>query len=613
MLKTFPQNCVKPTGWMKRQLEIQAKGLSGNLDKIWPDIRDSAWIGGDREGWERVPYWLDGFIPLAYLLDDADLKERAHKYLDAIVERQQPDGWICPCEEEKRVKYDIWSAFLIGKVFSTYCELTGDAKVEEALYRSMKCLYDLLESKTIALFQWGKFRWFEALIPLLYLYERRKEDWMMKMAELLKEQGADYPSFTETWKRPLNVWTLHTHIVNIAMMFKYEALYCHFTGKPHPHTEEKLWDLLREYNGTAVGTLTGDECLSGVGPTHGTELCSVVELMYSFELLYAITGKSIWAERLEEIAFNALPATLSDDMWTHQYDQISNQTACFRIPGPKKFYRTNGNDSNVFGLEPHFGCCTSNFSQGWPKLCMNAYLRSDKGVVCPVILPAQLHTQIKGADVSIACQTDYPFRFEASYTVKVSKPVKFALKIRLPRWAKAVYLNGERLTKRDHLTLDKTFTGEERFELRFEDTPRLVSRPKGLKVARYGALHFSIPLKITKSNMLEYVDKDVERKFPYCDYEWFTEEEWRYGFASKELTAQEQKGDEIPFSSQAPSLTLKAQVAPISWDYADGYEHLPESYPNSNRALGPQKEITLVPYGCSKLRMTEIPLTKKGK
>ena len=57
---------IKPQGWLKRQLEIQAEGLSGNLHKIWPDIRDSAWIGGDREGWERVPYWLDGFIPLAF-------------------------------------------------------------------------------------------------------------------------------------------------------------------------------------------------------------------------------------------------------------------------------------------------------------------------------------------------------------------------------------------------------------------------------------------------------------------------------------------------------------------------------------------------------------------
>ena len=38
----------------------QARGLSGHLDQIWPDVRDSAWLGGDRDGWERLPYWLDG-------------------------------------------------------------------------------------------------------------------------------------------------------------------------------------------------------------------------------------------------------------------------------------------------------------------------------------------------------------------------------------------------------------------------------------------------------------------------------------------------------------------------------------------------------------------------
>jgi hypothetical protein len=74
MLHLFPANELKPTGWLHRQLRIQADGLSGNLDKIWPDVRDSAWIGGDRDGWERVPYWLDGFIPLSWLLDDEDMK-----------------------------------------------------------------------------------------------------------------------------------------------------------------------------------------------------------------------------------------------------------------------------------------------------------------------------------------------------------------------------------------------------------------------------------------------------------------------------------------------------------------------------------------------------------
>ena len=90
---------IRPEGWLLNQLRIQANGLSGNLDKFWPDIKDSQWIGGNAEGWERLPYWLDGFIPLAWLLDDEEMKARACRYMDLIISNQAPDGWICPEKE----------------------------------------------------------------------------------------------------------------------------------------------------------------------------------------------------------------------------------------------------------------------------------------------------------------------------------------------------------------------------------------------------------------------------------------------------------------------------------------------------------------------------------
>ena len=111
--KLYTSQEIKPAGWLRRQLEIQAESLSGNLDKIWPDIRDSAWIGGTAEGWERVPYWLDGFIPLAYLLENEDMIARAKRYIDCIVDSQKPDGWLCPCSDEARATYDTWGVQLI--------------------------------------------------------------------------------------------------------------------------------------------------------------------------------------------------------------------------------------------------------------------------------------------------------------------------------------------------------------------------------------------------------------------------------------------------------------------------------------------------------------------
>ena len=102
----LPLDAIVPAGWYKRQLEIQAAGLSGHLDELWPDIYDSQWLGGSSEGWERLPYWLDGFIPLAALLRDEPLLARARKYIDAILAHQQEDGWLCPTrtqEERERM------------------------------------------------------------------------------------------------------------------------------------------------------------------------------------------------------------------------------------------------------------------------------------------------------------------------------------------------------------------------------------------------------------------------------------------------------------------------------------------------------------------------------
>ena len=96
LLRFFSKGEIEPQGWLKRQLRIQADGLSGHLDKTWPDVSDSRWIGGNRDGWERVPYWLDGFVPLAYLLQDEDLIARAKYYIDSILARQCEDGWLCP-------------------------------------------------------------------------------------------------------------------------------------------------------------------------------------------------------------------------------------------------------------------------------------------------------------------------------------------------------------------------------------------------------------------------------------------------------------------------------------------------------------------------------------
>ena len=589
---------IKPTGWLRRQLEIQAKGLSGNLDKIWPDVRDSAWIGGDRDGWERVPYWLDGFIPLAYLLENEDMIARAKRYIDAILAQQCEDGWICPCTTEARPTYDSWAVQLISKVLTVYYDCSGDERIPGVVYRVLKNYYELLKNGTIHLFDWGKFRWFEACIAIQFTYERYGEEWLKDLVRILKAQGADYSQFTDLWKRPLNRWRFETHIVNLCMMLKSEAVSAPLLGAPYTDRAEQLRTILDTYNGTVYESFTGDECLSGLSPIQGTELCAIVEQMYSYAHLFAATGESKWTERLEVLAFNALSATISEDMWTHQYDQQSNQIACIRFPG-RSLFRTNSEDAHLFGLEPSFGCCTANFNQGWPKFTLNAFMHSGDTVVNAMMIPTELNWR----GIRIRLDTDYPFRNQAHYAIETE--TEFSFCIRIPSFAVNLTVNGE-----NRETEDLVFSiqpGRTEITLSFESPARFVPRPHDLTAVKAGSLLFSLPIAYEKK-MLEYERNGVERKFPYCDYELHPTSDWNYGYCGGSLEVNRNAVGAIPFSSENPPVTVRTRVQKIDWGYADGYDTVCDKVPQSREPISEPEEIILHPYGCAKLRMTELPI-----
>ncbi|MBR3835272.1 MAG: hypothetical protein IKJ69_00600 [Clostridia bacterium] len=189
--KQYTTKELKPTGWLKNQLAVQANGLSGNLDKMWPSVKDSSWIGGNDDGWERVPYWLDGFIPLAFQLENEDMIGRAKRYINAILDGQQEDGWIAPCPKEARNGYDVWAVFLICKVLVLYADCSGEEeKIHKAVYVALKNLDRHIEGSV--LFNWAAARWFECLIPIHWIYQRQPEDWMLDLVQKLQVQGIDY-------------------------------------------------------------------------------------------------------------------------------------------------------------------------------------------------------------------------------------------------------------------------------------------------------------------------------------------------------------------------------------------------------------------------------------
>lgn len=606
-LKRIPYTTreIHPAGWLKRQLEIQAEGLSGHLDEIWPDIRDSRWIGGDKEGWERVPYWLDGFIPLAWLLDREDLKARARRYIDAILDGQKEDGWICPCEDEERGGYDVWAAFLIGKVLVVYHDCTGDPRIEGAVAGILQSLDRHIDGRT--LFNWGQARWFECLIPLFWLYERRPEPWLLKLAHKLRLQGFNYRELFEDWQfeKPdeKGRWTYLTHVVNLAMCLKAEALYSRITGRDANGFTKKAIGLLQRDHGMPTGHFTGDECLSGTSPIQGSELCSVVEAMYSCQHLISVTSDSFWGDLLERLAYNALPAATSPDMWTHQYDQMTNQPQCNYLSKERNPFRTNSGESHLFGLEPNFGCCTANFSQGWPKFALSVFMKAEDGVAVTAIAPAVLETEMDGAPVRVEVETEYPFKDQYRVKVTAEKPAEFALYLRIPEFVSEAQVDGMDAEPGKEYRLFRRWEREQEVTVRFSMEPKMSRRPSGMYVLNRGPLLFSLPVA-ERWQREEFTRDGVERRFPWCDYQIFPASKWNYAFAGQDWEPEFGQIGEYPFSPQQAGISLLGDLAEIQWGMEDG---LLEEVPDG-KVLAPPQRMRLIPYGCTNLRMTELPL-----
>ena len=154
----LPLGTVKPTGWLKQQLRIQADGLSGHLDEFWPDVgSNSAWLGGTGEGWERGPYYLDGLLPLAYLLDDPVLVAKARKWVDWTLDHQRPDGDIGPEKNFGKDNDDWWPKMVMLKALTQYQEVTGDPRVIPVLERYFA--YQAAQLAANPLHEWAQYRW----------------------------------------------------------------------------------------------------------------------------------------------------------------------------------------------------------------------------------------------------------------------------------------------------------------------------------------------------------------------------------------------------------------------------------------------------------------------
>lgn len=619
-LRMLPLGEVRPSGWLLRQLRIQADGMGGHLDEFWPDVGpNSGWLGGTGESWERGPYFLDGLLPLAYLLDDDVLKAKALRFVEWTLTHQAPDGMIGPASNS-----DWWPRMVMVKCLAQYYEVSQDRRVLDVLTHYFH--HQLASLPARPLVSWGKYRWQDQAIIVEWLYDRTHDPRLLELCALLKQQGFDWTgSFANfTLTQPVTREVLHdtghgfaredlamqAHGVNNGQALKTAAAQYRLSGDPAEKSNyDRQAKVLDTYHGMPNGMFSCDEHLAGLNPSHGTELCTVVETMFSMEFALSAFGDPLIADRIEKIAFNALPGTFTDDMWAHQYDQQSNQV---QVGMNSKPWTTNGPESNLYGLEPHFGCCTANFHQGWPKFTGSLWMGTeDGGLVATMYSPCEVRTALHGTPVHLVEETDYPFRGAIAITVTPARPLTFPLSVRIPAWAQGatVRVNGTAVQSEvrpgSFARIERNWLPGDRVEVSLPMLPR-VSRWFNRSVAlERGPLVFSL-------SPGESWVKLRDRGFT-ADWQVFPLGPWNYGLMVDEgtaarLTVTERPVGARPFT-QGSGVEVKVRGRRLlAWRSEDGVAAAPPIEPVFSAEI--EEDLTLVPYAAAKLRITAFPQLK---
>lgn len=603
----LPLGSVKAEGWLLEQLRLQKEGLTGHAEELadWlPALQDSAWTGGAGEDWEKGPYYVKGLVPLAYTLNDEGLKKKAQRWVDGIIASQTADGFFGPPKN-----LDWWPRMVVTYILRDYQEATGDPRVIPFLEKYYRYMAENLPKRPLV--KWGKARAADEIDTIIWLYNRTGEAYLLQVAQLLQKQAFDWVAVFESGAFMTNDMLSHT--VNVSQALKAPGISYMLSGDD---SDRKAYhagsDHLKHQHDIGIGVVSGTEHLAGRSPNQGAETCATVESMLSAETLIRIFGEASVGDELEKMAFNALPAALSDNIHQHVYYTVPNLPVA-RVG--EVGYWEDHKDDMVPAPRSGYPCCCYNFHMGWPKYVQNSWAATkDGGLAVIAYGPTQVAAKVaNGVSVTITEKTNYPFNDTIEFKVDPATAVRFPLDLRIPSWCEApqITVNGEEvkdLKPSSFARIDRTWSKGDTVTAKFPMSVRVEENPlKAVSVLR-GPIVYSLEIEAQK--------KVLDQKTTgFESYELSAKSPWNYGLdvnlSDPAVTLNVDTSRAMPVNPFVVGTTpvrilAKARRIP-SWTLGREGAFAEDPPFGPVKSSEPEEVINLVPYGTQFLKITHFP------
>lgn len=611
----LPLGSIKVNGWLNNQLVLLRNGLTEEME-IYPDYdSSSAWLGGNGEDWERGPYYLRGLIAVAYQLQDEVMIERAQKWIDAIISSQSESGYFGP-----KTNNDWWPRMPVLMALRDYYEATGekDKRILPFMEKYFRYQEKMLPQQP--LHDWAVARGGDNMDSVLWLYNRlydennpEKTDWLIKLAETLKSQTKDWVTiFSDT--------TAREHVVNTSQAMKMPVVSYQISKDEREKNALKrgMFNISLDH-GRIDELPNSDEKARDNRSMRGTELCGIVEGMLSTEIAMRILGEGWLGDHLETLAYNALPAAYSPDYLAHVYFILQNQVLATR--GRHEFDCDHG-DSSAFSSPCGFDCCFANNHMGWPKFFQTMWMATRSGGLAVIAYgDNEVTAKVANGKTAVFKQiTNYPFR----NTVKLEysgEEAEFELLLRVPKWSKntIIKLNGKTVSTNNadngYVGISNKWTVNDVVDIEFDAQIKPSTWYNNTVAIKRGALIYSLKIEEDWRNPTDNACREIKvnSRGKLKNYEVYPKSRWNYALVLNEKDIEssfEVEEKEIalqPFKYDSAPIEIKAtgQIVPdwkIKYNYVD---ELPFGVVAPNEAM--QEKITLIPYGCGRLKITQFP------